>query len=132
MAEDDPHGSEPGGQDTPWWARGREPDYRATMANERTFLAWTRTSLALLASSLAVARLFGGVPQPLSLALAGLLILLSLAATAVGYAQWRTRQARMRLGLPLGHYPVQVFMAAAFVVLAGMVAAMVALTPTNR
>jgi uncharacterized membrane protein YidH (DUF202 family) len=28
---------------------GREPDHRFTLANERTFLAWMRTSLALLA-----------------------------------------------------------------------------------
>ena len=27
----------------------REPDYRFTLANERTFLAWMRTSLALIA-----------------------------------------------------------------------------------
>lgn len=30
---------------------GEEPDPRFTLANERTFLAWTRTALALLASA---------------------------------------------------------------------------------
>jgi putative membrane protein len=32
-----------------WRHEGTEPDYRFTLANERTFLAWIRTALALLA-----------------------------------------------------------------------------------
>ena len=35
----------------------KEPDYRFTLANERTFLAWIRTSLALLASAVALGHL---------------------------------------------------------------------------
>ena len=31
-----------------------EPDYRFTLANERTFLAWQRTSLGLMAAAVAV------------------------------------------------------------------------------
>ena len=34
-----------------------EPDYRFTLANERTFLAWVRTSLGLLAAALFVLHL---------------------------------------------------------------------------
>ncbi|SKW02462.1 inner membrane protein yidH [Mycobacteroides abscessus subsp. abscessus] len=33
---------------------GTEPDYRFTLANERTYLAWVRTSLALIASGVAL------------------------------------------------------------------------------
>ena len=37
---------------------GEEPlDYRFSFANERTFLAWIRTALALLAGAVALARL---------------------------------------------------------------------------
>ena len=32
-----------------WRQEGEEPDYRFSLANERTFLAWIRTALALLA-----------------------------------------------------------------------------------
>lgn len=31
---------------------GKEPDYRFSLANERTFLAWIRTALALLAGGM--------------------------------------------------------------------------------
>ncbi|MGA9680044.1 MAG: DUF202 domain-containing protein, partial [Mycobacterium sp.] len=34
-----------------------EPDYRFTLANERTFLAWQRTSLGLLAAAVALVQL---------------------------------------------------------------------------
>ncbi|RDH77359.1 DUF202 domain-containing protein [Mycolicibacterium moriokaense] len=32
---------------------GEDPDYRFSLANERTFLAWIRTALALLAGGVA-------------------------------------------------------------------------------
>jgi putative membrane protein len=35
----------------------REPDYRFTLANERTFLAWQRTALGLLAAAVAAVQL---------------------------------------------------------------------------
>lgn len=41
-----------------------EPDYRFTLANERTFLAWLRTALALLAAAVAVVQLVPGVRDP--------------------------------------------------------------------
>ncbi len=31
-----------------WRQEGEEPDYRFSLANERTFLAWISTALALL------------------------------------------------------------------------------------
>lgn len=32
-----------------WRQQGKDPDYRFSLANERTFLAWIRTALGLLA-----------------------------------------------------------------------------------
>lgn len=37
-----------------WYEEGSEPDYRFTLANERTFLAWLRTALALIAGAIAL------------------------------------------------------------------------------
>jgi putative membrane protein len=38
-----------------WQQEGREPDYRFSLANERTSLAWMRAALALLAAAVLLA-----------------------------------------------------------------------------
>jgi putative membrane protein len=86
----------------PWWQVGQEPDYRYTLANERTFLAWVRTALGMLAGSIAVAELAKSVPQALRVAIAVSLALLAAGMSTAGFWQWRDRQRRMRLGMPLG------------------------------
>ncbi|WP_422744949.1 YidH family protein [Mycobacterium sp. WMMD1722] len=76
-----------------------EPDYRFTLANERTFLAWIRTALALIAGGIAVVQFvpsFGipGVRHGLSVALTaggGLL-------AALAVRRWQRVQAAMRRG----------------------------------
>lgn len=86
----------------------QEPDYRFTLANERTFLAWIRTSLALIAGGVAVVQFlpaFGipGVRHALSVVLtAGGGVLAVLAVT-----RWQRVQAAMRRGddLPRTHVP---------------------------
>ncbi|MFE6611407.1 YidH family protein [Amycolatopsis sp. NPDC057786] len=79
---------------------GTEPDYRFTLANERTFLAWLRTALGLLAGGVAVHQL---VPDPsaLSTVLAGLCVLLAAVVAASAYPRWRQVQSAMRAGRPL-------------------------------
>jgi putative membrane protein len=79
---------------------GTEPDYRFTLANERTFLAWIRTALGLLAGGVAVRQL---VPEPAlaSTALALLCVALAAALAAAGYPRWRRVQRAMRHGGPL-------------------------------
>lgn len=81
---------------------GEEPDYRFTLANERTFLAWTRTALAMLAGGVAVVQLvpdLAGRPARLSLGL--ILVGLALVVAVGGYLRWRRVQRAMRLRLPL-------------------------------
>lgn len=119
----------PKGGAPPWWREGEEPDYRATLANERTFLSWSRTALALLAAALAVLRLSGITPYDLRLALACYLIMLAVAVTIVGYVQWRLRQGRMRAGGPLGHNLSQAAFMLGLLLLAGLVIVAVAISP---
>ncbi|WP_406137920.1 YidH family protein [Streptomyces sp. NBC_01089] len=113
----------------PWWQRGGEPDYRATLANERTLLAWFRTALALLAASFVVVQLTDIAPRALRLALAGYLIALATGVTVTGYLQWRTRQARMRGRQPLGRGTSAPLLALALLLLAGFVVVVTVLAP---
>lgn len=81
---------------------GRDPDYRFSLANERTFLAWIRTSLALLAAGVAVIQLipsFG--PRGGRLALGTALIVLALVLAATSYPRWEGAERAMRLGRSL-------------------------------
>lgn len=82
-----------------------EPDYRYTLANERTYLAWIRTALGLIAGGIAL-QSFAGELDPSWLArLAGIgFTALGGVLTIVAYRQWLRVQRAMRSGDPL---PVQ-------------------------
>ncbi|WP_435131271.1 YidH family protein [Actinacidiphila sp. bgisy144] len=116
---------EPASRSTAWWTRGKEPDYRASLANERTLLAWSRTPLAFLAAAFAVVHLTDVTPRALRLAMAGYLVALAGGVTIAGYAQWRSRQARMREGRPLGRIVGPAVLMSALLVLSGFVIAVI-------
>jgi putative membrane protein len=78
---------------------GSEPDYRVTLANERTFLAWIRTALALAAGGLGALHL---IPNTMGSEVLGILLLLhSLVTAATAYRRWALNERSMRLGRPL-------------------------------
>jgi putative membrane protein len=83
---------------------GREPDYRFTLANERTFLAWIRTSFGLLAGGVAVNQLVTRSPAHAVIGLACLLLATTLAAGA--YTHWRRAQTAIRHDRPLPVSPL--------------------------
>ncbi len=88
-----------------------EPDYRFTLANERTFLAWARTSLGLVAAALFVLHLIEREAVSLLLAL---LLLLSAAGSMVGgFLRYRAVEAAIRAGEPLPAARVTTMMAVA-------------------
>lgn len=81
---------------------GKEPDYRYTLANERTFLSWVRTALALIAGGIALRAFseeFGAEWVPLVAAL--IATVLGGVLAVLGYQHWRQVQQAMRLGQPL-------------------------------
>jgi len=82
---------------------GTEPDARFTLANERTFLAWNRTALALVVAGLGIVQLlppFPGVPWGRHV-LGIPLIVLGAAVSAIAYREWRRTQQALRHGEPL-------------------------------
>ncbi|SBS75978.1 conserved hypothetical protein; putative inner membrane protein [uncultured Mycobacterium sp.] len=86
---------------------GTDPDYRFTLANERTFLAWLRTGLALLAGAVALASLvhdFG--PRPFRIAITVLLLVLSLTVTVGAYLRWDRTERALREQRPLPTDPL--------------------------
>jgi putative membrane protein len=98
----------------------REPDYRFTLANERTFLAWMRTALALLAGGLAVRQLV----QPFEVrgartALSVTAVLLSLVLAVSSYIRWLRVQQAMRRGEPLRRPMAAPLLALGIAVVAG-------------
>ncbi|ONI70551.1 hypothetical protein ALI144C_48850 [Actinosynnema sp. ALI-1.44] len=79
---------------------GNEPDPRFSMANERTFLAWLRTSLALMAAGVGFAAL-GPVGNALDLAVAVALLVTGVACSLSALQHWIACERAMRLGQPL-------------------------------
>jgi putative membrane protein len=81
-------------------------DPRFTMANERTFLAWNRTALALVAGGLAVEQ-FLDAGRTARLLIAIPLIVLGAVLAGSSYRHWRASQDAMERGdpLPRSHLP---------------------------
>jgi putative membrane protein len=85
----------------PAFGADTNPDPRFTFANERTFLAWTRTSLALIGAGLAVAQFLklGVRVAPL---LTGIgLIALGAATSLTSYRQWQHNQRAFQQRQPV-------------------------------
>jgi putative membrane protein len=78
---------------------GDDPDYRFTLANERTFLAWIRTALALSAGGLAAVTVLDDFTGEEFLGIG--LLALSFATAATAYRRWALNERAMRLDQPL-------------------------------
>src|SRR4051794_29666123 len=80
---------------------GEEPDVRFTLANERTYLAWIRTSLALIGGGLAAGQLLEFQSGVARLAVALPPIVLGAVLALTSYRRWEDNQRALRLGEPL-------------------------------
>lgn len=82
-----------------WRDDGSDPDYRFSLANERTFLAWIRTALAILAGGVLLEQFSTKIgPHWVVVVLAIALAVLSALLAGIAYARWRANEIAMRHG----------------------------------
>jgi putative membrane protein len=113
---------------------GHEPDARFTFANERTFLAWSRTSLALVVAGLAIIQLlppFPGIPWGRHL-IGTPLILLGAAVSVISYREWSSNQRALRRGEPMSASRVPRLLAATVTAVAVLAAALAVWSALRR
>ncbi len=112
---------------------GTEPDARFTFANERTFLAWSRTALALVVAGLGIVQLLPPFPGvPVGRHLLGIpLIVLGAVLAVTAYAEWVRNQHALRRGEPLPRSVLPWILAATVTGIA-VIAAVVVLTSAAR
>jgi len=94
------------GRVTRWPARlrerGEDPDPRFSFANERTFLAWVRTALALVAGGIGLEAFAPPLAVPgLRQMLAGLLVIAGIVTSALAFRRWLRSEEAMREGRSL-------------------------------
>ena len=110
---------------TPDWRQsGQEPDYRFTLANERTFLAWVRTALALLAGGVLLEQFATKLePRAVIVGLAVGLAVLSTVLCTVAYVRWKANEIAMRHARPLPSTVAIPLLAAIAALISGTIAA---------
>lgn len=111
-----------------WLDEGKDPDYRYSLANERTFLAWIRTSLSLIAGSVAVVQLVPPFRVENARTALGLLLAAAGVATAIlAYQRWSANERAMRSESALPYTWMLAVMSSA-IALVGVVVLLLALT----
>ncbi len=87
-------------------------DVRFSYANERTFLAWNRTALALVTAGLAITQLLPPFHVPGGRRMIGIpLIVLGIVIALASLRQWRMNEKAMQAGEPLPSSPLPVLIA---------------------
>jgi len=79
-----------------------EPDYRFSLANERTYLAWIRTALALVGAGVAIIRFLPSLPLPGAREALGTgPVLVGTLMAASSHRRWRQIEHALRTATPL-------------------------------
>jgi putative membrane protein len=104
----------------PGWVydEGDEPDYRFSFANERTFLAWVRTALALVAGGVALDAVDLSIPAVAQTAGALTLVVLGLVTAGAAWVRWAMAERSMRRAEPLPSFRLGLLFSLALVVAA--------------
>jgi putative membrane protein len=96
-------------------------DARFTFANERTFLAWNRTALALIATGVAATQLLPKLQVGWGRRVLGLpLIALGAIVAAESFRHWRANERAMRTGAPLPLSTMPLILTAGIVVVGAL------------
>lgn len=111
---------------------GSTPDYRFSLANERTFLAWVRTALALVAGGIAADQFLTGLSRGPRTAIALLLLAGGALCAVRAVNHWVRCERAMRRGedLPVSRFPALLALGTAVTAL--IVVAVVLLGWTDR
>jgi putative membrane protein len=80
---------------------GDEPDVRFSLANERTFLGWCRTALAIIAGAVGVEAIQLQIHPALRHAAVVVLLVLGACLPVLAWWDWARRERAMRLHAPL-------------------------------
>lgn len=105
---------------------GEAPDYRFSLANERTFLAWIRTALGFLAAGVGLDQLAPDFATPLIREVLALLLCLFAGVLAIyGYLRWLRNEKAMRLKQDLPYTRVLLIISAILLTVAGVVMVLV-------
>ena len=92
---------------------GDEPDVRFTYANERTFLAWNRTALALIATGVAATQLLPEFHVSGGRRILGVpMIALGALVAVTSFLHWKANQRAMRRGQALPRSPMPLVLSA--------------------
>lgn len=107
-----------------------EPDYRFTLANERTFLAWQRTSLGLMAAAVAVVQFLPelaipGLRHVLGIAVGAMAVLTAMA----GLRRWSQVDRAIRNDEPLPPASAPTYLTTGLALI-GLVTVVLAITAT--
>ncbi|WP_102144517.1 YidH family protein [Mycobacterium hubeiense] len=108
----------------------QEPDYRFTLANERTFLAWIRTALALIAGGVAVVQLVPAFSVPGVRHGLGVLLTSAGGVLAVlAVRRWQRVQTAIRRNTDMPRSPMPWLLAGVIVVVAVLVVVVLFVQP---
>jgi putative membrane protein len=110
----------------PRWVydEGDEPDPRFSLANERTFLAWVRTALAMLAGGVALHALSVPGADWLRTVLVVGLIVLGALICALSFLRWARIERAMRRHEALPSFGLGLAMTVALLVVACLLVAL--------
>jgi inner membrane protein YidH len=107
-----------------------EPDVRFTYANERTFLAWNRTALALVATGVAATQLLPELHVSGGRRLLGLpLIALGALIACTSFLHWKANERAMRRDQPLPRSPMPLVLSVGIGVVAVIAVVLAAFGP---